>query len=204
MTSLLLLDQTIKALRTSVVDDVHLSHRIADLLEGLTTSVRHKFVRLAGRATTRAPGPDNTPLPMPSGEHSSVSRSGKAEPSTPQDPRYSIPGTSDQLPYNKNINIMPPPTTAYSIDNGYTLSPANQLSPLISQQQQQLYPSDGMSNLSGTADDWLTLDLKHLVENNVFGNTENPWFGNIGPEINSNLDVLGKFVDEGFHPDMGF
>ncbi|KAL9581467.1 MAG: hypothetical protein Q9212_003888, partial [Teloschistes hypoglaucus] len=47
--SLDLLDKTVRALRTSVVDDVHLSLRIADLLEGLTSSVRHKFVRLAAR-----------------------------------------------------------------------------------------------------------------------------------------------------------
>ena len=53
-TSLDLLDRTVKALRTSVVDDVHLCLRIADLLEGLTTSVRHKFVRLPGRKADKA------------------------------------------------------------------------------------------------------------------------------------------------------
>ena len=67
MASLLLLDRTIKALRTSVVDDVHLCLRIADLLEGLTTSVRHKFVRLAGTSANRISDQGNSPLPMPSG-----------------------------------------------------------------------------------------------------------------------------------------
>ena len=66
MASLLLLDRTIKALRTSVVDDVHLCLRIADLLEGLTTSVRHKFVRLAGTSANRISDQGNSPLPMPS------------------------------------------------------------------------------------------------------------------------------------------
>lgn len=64
--SLDLLDRTIKALRTSVVDDVHLCLRIADLLEGLTTSVRHKFVRLAGHSADGAAQPDNM-VPLDSG-----------------------------------------------------------------------------------------------------------------------------------------
>lgn len=42
-----LLDDTVKALRTEVVDDVHLCLRVAELLSGLTSSIRHKFVRLA-------------------------------------------------------------------------------------------------------------------------------------------------------------
>ena len=42
-----LLDDTVKALRTSVVDDVHLCLRTADFLENLTSSLRNKFVRLS-------------------------------------------------------------------------------------------------------------------------------------------------------------
>ena len=60
--------------------------------------------------------------------------------------------------------------------------------------------------LSGTANDWLTLDLNPLLDdnNNAFGGMDNAWFGNFGPEINSNLDVLGKLVNEGFGAEMGF
>ena len=47
MISIKLLDKTVYALRDSVVDDVHLCLRIADLLESLTSSIRNKFVRLA-------------------------------------------------------------------------------------------------------------------------------------------------------------
>ena len=111
--------------------------------------------------------------------------------------------SNDLSNYNKSISIMPPPNNAYNLDNNYIFSPANQLSPLINQQQ-QLYPNDGMSTLSGTADDWLTLDLNPLLDSNMFGGTENPWFGNFGPEINSNLDVLGRLVNEGFNGDLGF
>ena len=112
--------------------------------------------------------------------------------------------SNDLTPYNKSISIMPPPNNAYNFDNSYIFSPANQLSPLISGQQQQLYPADGLSGLSGTADDWLTLDLNPLLDNAAFGGADNSWFGNFGPEINSNLDVLGRLVNEGFNGDVGF
>ncbi|RAH65768.1 Zn(II)2Cys6 transcription factor domain-containing protein [Aspergillus aculeatinus CBS 121060] len=45
--SLDLQDRTIEALRTCVVDDVHLNHAIARLLELLTTSIRTRFLRFA-------------------------------------------------------------------------------------------------------------------------------------------------------------
>ena len=60
-----------------------------------------------------------------------------------------------------------------------------------------------MSNFSETADDWLTLDLNPLLDSNTFGGMNDAWFGNFGPEINSNLDVLGKLVNDGFSGDIG-
>ncbi|KAA8652693.1 hypothetical protein EYZ11_007961 [Aspergillus tanneri] len=45
--SLDLQDRTMEALRTNVVDDVHLSHAIARLLELLTTNIRTRFLRFA-------------------------------------------------------------------------------------------------------------------------------------------------------------
>ncbi|KAL4887334.1 hypothetical protein BJY04DRAFT_225412 [Aspergillus karnatakaensis] len=45
--SLDLQDRTIEALRTCVVDDIHLSHAIARLLELLTTNIRTRFLRFA-------------------------------------------------------------------------------------------------------------------------------------------------------------
>lgn len=100
---------------------------------------------------------------------------------------------------------MPPPTSAYNLPSKYTFSPVPQLSPapIINQsqtqpQQQHLYPTSNLGNLSGTPDDWLTLDLNPLLDNSTFGGADNPWFGNFGPEINSNLDVLGRLVNEQF------
>ena len=96
---------------------------------------------------------------------------------------------------------MPPPNNTYDLNNTYALGSANQLSPAQPQQQQYLYQSDNTSGFSGTTDDWLTLDLNPLLDTNAFGGMENPWFGNFGPEINSNLDVLGRFVNEQFRGD---
>jgi hypothetical protein len=60
--SISLLDATVKALRTNVVDDVHLCLRIADLLDGLTSSIRNKFVRLAiGRKKQQTSQPQARP-----------------------------------------------------------------------------------------------------------------------------------------------
>ncbi len=101
------------------------------------------------------------------------------------------------------ISIMPPPTSAYNVPSNYTFSPQLSPAPIINQsqsqpQQQHLYPTSNLANLSGTADDWLTLDLNPLLDNSAFGGADNPWFGNFGPEINSNLDVLGRLVNEQF------
>lgn len=100
------------------------------------------------------------------------------------------------------ISIMPPPTSAYNLPPTYTFSPIPQLSPapVINQspQQQHLYPASNLASLPGTADDWLTLDLNPLLDNSAFGGADNPWFGNFGPEMNSNLDVLGRLVNEQF------
>jgi hypothetical protein len=46
-----LLEDTVRVLRRNVVDDVHLSLRVADLLSGLTSNIRTKFVRLAVHRT---------------------------------------------------------------------------------------------------------------------------------------------------------
>nr|POF18614.1 putative transferase caf17, mitochondrial [Quercus suber] len=46
--SLALLDRTVEALRTSVVDDVHVASRFADLLDTLTQSLKPRLVRISG------------------------------------------------------------------------------------------------------------------------------------------------------------
>ncbi|KAF2873515.1 hypothetical protein BDV95DRAFT_627423 [Massariosphaeria phaeospora] len=50
--SLGLLDRAVEALRTSIVDDVHVGNRFADLVETLTQRIRSRFVRLAANGST--------------------------------------------------------------------------------------------------------------------------------------------------------
>lgn len=72
--SLELQDRTIESLRTCVVDDVHLSVTIADLLQLLTSNIRTRFLRFApterpgdstgGEMTLHAPSRNQTPNPQ--------------------------------------------------------------------------------------------------------------------------------------------
>ncbi|KAF2848156.1 hypothetical protein T440DRAFT_429428 [Plenodomus tracheiphilus IPT5] len=50
--SLGLLSDSVDALRTSIVDDVHVGNRFADLVETLTHRIRSRFVRLAANGST--------------------------------------------------------------------------------------------------------------------------------------------------------
>lgn len=51
-----LLDQAVYALRTSIVDDVHVGNRFADLVDTLTHRIRGRFVRLAATTTGSSRG----------------------------------------------------------------------------------------------------------------------------------------------------
>ncbi|KKZ61397.1 hypothetical protein EMCG_03953 [[Emmonsia] crescens] len=62
--SLDLQDRTVESLRTCVVDDVHLSVTIADLLQLLTSNIRNRFLRFAppDRGTGECSSRERTPL----------------------------------------------------------------------------------------------------------------------------------------------
>ena len=192
--SISLLERTVSALRTCVVDDIHLANRIADLLESLTRSLRSKFIRLQGQRQGRSA------LRHPIGE------SGDSKSVTPQtqDLLQPPPGLlGDQVPIRSSTpNIMPPPVPIYN----------NTIYNYEQQPQMPLYqpnpPSGSLS--SGSADeDWMTMDLSSLLDHGTvsapnggnnsfgFGNLDmNNYFGNFGPEVGGNLEVLGKLVDE--------
>ena len=193
--SITLLDRTVSALRTCVVDDIHLANRIADLLEGLTRSLGSKFIRLQGQRHG-----------TPASRHQTADRDGnKSIPSQAQDllpPPGSVFG--DQLVRSSTPNIMPPPVPIYS----NTMYNFDHQPPILN------YPANPPSGSisSGSAEeDWMTMDLSSLLDsgnaaapNGVthgafgFGNLDlNQYFGNFGPEVGGNLEVLGKLVDEG-------
>ena len=60
-----LMDSTVKALRTCVVDDVHLGIRFADLLENLTMRLRNRFIYVAHQPNTQANSADGARSPVP-------------------------------------------------------------------------------------------------------------------------------------------
>lgn len=67
--SIRLMDSTVEALRTCVVDDVHLGIRFADLLENLTMRLRNRFIYVANPAAQTtgnmqgAPAESKSPMP---------------------------------------------------------------------------------------------------------------------------------------------
>lgn len=64
--SLALLSGAVDALRTSIVDDVHVGNRFADLVETLTHRIRSRFVRLAANGSTAmSRAGSRSPLPAP-------------------------------------------------------------------------------------------------------------------------------------------
>ncbi|KAF9700509.1 hypothetical protein EKO04_002004 [Ascochyta lentis] len=64
--SLALLSGAVDALRTSIVDDVHVGNRFADLVETLTHRIRSRFVRLAANGSTSLSRADSrSPIQAP-------------------------------------------------------------------------------------------------------------------------------------------
>ncbi|KAL9040804.1 MAG: hypothetical protein Q9180_001688 [Flavoplaca navasiana] len=192
-TSLQLLDRTVKALRTSVVDDVHLCLRIADLLERLTSNLRHKFVRLPARnSSSKQANPPST-YPATSLEDIPQDPSLHQQPNMAymQDQRSMAANPTNYL--DNNISIMPPP------DGSYQFNPN-----LYNPNNNAFYSSNNDNGVSppfngSNEEDWLTLDLNPLLasDSNGFqtsvGNNDGQWFGDL--QINGNLEVLGKLVE---------
>ncbi|CAN8097216.1 unnamed protein product [Discula destructiva] len=63
--SIRLMDSTVEALRTCVVDDVHLGIRFADLLENLTMRLRNRFIYVTNSTNQSQANSADGRLPMP-------------------------------------------------------------------------------------------------------------------------------------------
>lgn len=134
--SLALLSGAVDALRTSIVDDVHVGNRFADLVETLTHRIRSRFVRLAANGSTGisragSRSPIQAPLMPPPAPMNPIASSymGSTSHVFPQHPTgTSVPGSpslsgratpiSQSLwgisaepydPSTSSISIMPPP-----------------------------------------------------------------------------------------------
>ena len=198
-TSLLLMDQTINALRTSVVDDVHLCLRIADLLEGLTSKIRRKFIPFTPQSAISPRLSSNNRL-----AYSDIKQQ-ISSPSQPQINRHGIryvrqqpqgaPGTHPSREASgasylgaadSNITIMPPPRGVYNntavamntINNQYISSSNQPYEIPQTPHHQESYPLSSNPNPDSTyvfpsAEDWLTLDLQPLLDNSNNGGLTN-------------------------------
>ena len=137
-TSLRLMEDTIKALRTSVVDDVHLCLRISDLLESLTSSIGNKFVRLPPQLTA---SPQNSQRNTQTQNNfppsfSPFSQDGPSPSFGGYDQTYNFGNTMGGIPHthtdpnDSSIAIMPPPAGSY---NNFNFAPntENPMQPLL-------------------------------------------------------------------------
>lgn len=211
--SLHLLKDTVKALRTSVVDDVHLCLRIADVLESLIKAINTQFVRLPpGSLSTPEQAKRTTNIREQQTQSGSddyrtsakaFDPSGRFQYDDRQGPLAGISRTYNS-PHDSNISIMPPIGNNYApfnpnnnFVNTFTQSP----NPNQNQPQQTFYPN---GEESMPFSDWLTLDLQPLLGNDGMGGADNPWFGAFGPETHNNLEVLGKLVNDGGYKGDGF
>jgi hypothetical protein len=121
-----LLDRAVYALRTSIVDDVHVGNRFADLVDTLTHRIRGRFVRLAAnggstsmsRAESRSPSRTRaeTPvmMPPPTSMHQQPLNnnyaSGQASSSRGESPNpnyYTASGRATPVPLNPLSGISP-------------------------------------------------------------------------------------------------
>lgn len=212
--SLNLLRKTVDALRTNVVDDVHLCLRVADLLEGLTSSISNKLVRLPARRI-------NNPHVM------------AAQQNLPANPReLTMDGARDNFAYSylpdrsgtvqdtvgvicgertdtreSGFSIMPPRDNAYDFPYNTNYNAGTPNSAAGSYDPQQALPS----STSSFSDEWLTLDLNALLPETMNGEVGTSWadphadwFANFGPGISENLEVLGKLANEQYRGGEGF
>lgn len=214
--SLGLLSDSVDALRTSIVDDVHVGNRFADLVETLTHRIRSRFVRLAAngstgisRAGSRSPMP--APLmPPPSlgqasghltssylGASAPFQGTGTSVPGSPSLGGLTASGRATPLwgisaePYDPNsnsISIMPPP-------GNYSNFNINQNSSSNSNTNWSQWANSGASWGAGQDQDWLALPLDPLLDQ---------WGAEInqtamGPDIGG-MDMLDILLNMGGPP----
>ena len=90
-----LLDQAVYALRTFIVDDVHVGNRFADLVDTLTHRIRGRFVRLAANGTSTGTSRAQSPPPRSRAQTPNIMGPPSAVfPTNPAYPFTNFPGLS--------------------------------------------------------------------------------------------------------------
>lgn len=214
--SLELQDRTIESLRTCVVDDVHLSTTVADLMQLLTTNIRTRFLRFApfDRAENCS-SRDRTPPPA-SAQHSPNSRdpshpdyrwqhnvghppgsfqfegghNASATPASTSDPLANIPAQPINTS-NLNVSFMPPPPSVYY--NYYdSTSPKMELDD-STVAPQAISNGNGHSGNSNTMSDWFALPLDQFFNSSTAGVDQG--LGGTGPMVGE-FDMLEVLLKE--------
>ncbi|KAI9683933.1 MAG: hypothetical protein M1829_004268 [Trizodia sp. TS-e1964] len=180
--SLGLIDLAVHALRTCVVDDVHLGIRFADLLETLTKRIRSRFVRMAATSNsgggptggTRSPHPR---APTPQAQTPNLAPWGMASYESGTNPLLGI--STESIDPGGSVSIMPPPSF-YLTPSAYEGLDA---------------PGGTFLEEGGYIPDWLALPLDPLLNSygGGVGQTE------VGVDVNGVdlLDILLNEMEEG-------
>lgn len=217
--SLDLQDRTIEALKTCVVDDVHLNHAIARLLELLTTSIRTRFLRFAPLDRS-GDGEQDRPS-APASRHQSprpregapTRREGSSHAWTPaqsatqslsyvdsnsqagagmgsvHDPLAGIPAQPINSS-NINVSFMPPPPSVYY--NYYDPS----ATPPVGELEGTSVPSQSMQEnpgASGGLPDWFALPLDQFFNSSTA--VVDQGLGGTGPMVGE-FDMLEVLLNE--------
>ena len=215
-TSLTLLDRAVEALRTSIVDDVHVGNRFADLVETLTHRIRSRFVRLAAnggstgisRAGSRSPTRGQTPMmgppPQPFQQQNhlqapfpnSIPTFQGTGSSVPGSPSLGVTASGRQTPNQALWGISSEPYDTTS--NKFSIMPP----PSFTQNgydnwQPQQFNGNGFDFNQGDQD-WLALPLDPLL---------NQWGADItqtamGPDVGG-MDMLDILLNMGGPPGSG-
>jgi hypothetical protein len=212
--SLGLLSDSVDALRTSIVDDVHVGNRFADLVETLTHRIRSRFVRLAANGSTgmsRAGSRSPIQAPMmpppasfaqsnhlaPQGSYmgsaSSFQGPGSSIPSSPGMRGSHLWGISAE-PYDPNSNsvsIMPPPGNYSNLNSNNSNANSNGTNSTNWGQ----WANSGATWGAGQDQDWLALPLDPLLDQ---------WGAEInqtamGPDVGG-MDMLDILLNMGGPP----
>ncbi|KAF2106244.1 hypothetical protein BDV96DRAFT_508227 [Lophiotrema nucula] len=216
--SLNLLGRAVLALRTSIVDDVHVGNRFADLMESLTNRIRARFVRLSGnggstgisRAGSHSPTRAQTPMmppPQPLNQSNHLgppyggTMGGYPQPSTsiPGSPSLGVSTSGRATPnpslWGINTEAYDPNSNSISImpppsfgSNGYN---TNFMDPQFSVNTPGSWGQSGMDSNQ----DWLALPLDPLL---------NQWGADItqtamGPDVGG-FDMLDVLLNYGGPP----
>jgi len=221
--SLGLLSDSVDALRTSIVDDVHVGNRFADLVETLTHRIRSRFVRLAAngsagisRAGSKSPittslMPPPAPLnninhlapPYMGAQQTGFSSTASSVPGSPNIGGLGTNGRGTPLwgisaehydPNSNSISIMPPPGNYTGFSgNGNGSNNANSNGANGTNWGQ--WANGGSSWGTGQDQDWLALPLDPLLDQ---------WGAEInqtamGPDIGG-MDMLDVLLHMGGPP----